>query len=207
MPDNAARGVTTWVAAAVVVLAVACWASAMAAERATSERSRLTRTTVVDGVPCAAGYVWRFADGRLAQCTLERAATVRNMELPAGSVVAFKQDGTNAFVFLPGTAVIEGHTCRGHGHDVQTVFHPNGRLALCWLEQDETIQDVPCAKLTFLGEIFGGTASGVTFADDGRLTGCRLSRDLVGDDRVFRKGTRVGYAADGRLQPTRWGAE
>jgi hypothetical protein len=206
MHGNPTRGVTMWVVAAVIVLGVACWASATAAERATSERFRLTRPTEIDGVPCAAGYVWRFADGRLAQCTLERAATVRNMRLPQGSVVAFKRDGANAFVFLPGPTAIEGHTCRGHGHDVQTVFHSNGRLALCWLEQDEMIQDVPCARTTFLGEVFG-PPSGVTFAADGMLTGCRLSRTLTDDGRVFAKGSRVGYAPDGSLQPTRWGAE
>jgi hypothetical protein len=78
-----------------------------------------------------------------------------------------------------------------------TGFHPGGRLRLCWLEEDETIDDVPCARSTIPGEmwrgILGRDKSGVTFHPDGRLQGCRLSRDLTLAGRRHEAGSRIEF--------------
>jgi|WetSurMetagenome_2_1015567.scaffolds.fasta_scaffold51143_3 hypothetical protein len=157
-----------------------------------------------DGVPCDPGRLHQYASGRLQDCTLARDAAVRGVLLPARTVVALEEDGGLRFVFLPRTVTFEGHACRGEGHDYMTRFHPNGRLRLCWLEHDETIQDVPCSRFTWMRDVFG-RPSGVEFADDGRLTGCRLSRDIVRDGQAFQKGRRVGIDTTGRLREHEWG--
>jgi hypothetical protein len=177
-------------ALSLLVLVIVPGASAEGQEQAA--HGRLSADTIVDGVPCAAGHYWRFADGHLHRCQLSRAAKVHGVELPAKSTVAFEPGGTWAFVFLPGTTVLEGHRCRGGGHSYMTEFHENGRLKLCWLEHEEVIDGVPCARATFLGEVFGGGPSGVIFHEDGKLAGCRASRDVTINGRTFRKGERVG---------------
>jgi hypothetical protein len=199
-----------WAIAAALVAAVFVVVGGLrthAFDKERPARETLGSETVISGIPCAPGYAWRYTDGRLGRCTLARAATIDGAALPAQTTVALEANGRIAYVFLPGTIVIEGHSCRGHGHDVMTQFHPGGRLKLCWLEHDEVIQGLPCAKTTFLGEMFGGPPSGVAFAADGRLSGCRISRDVVSNGRTFRRGSRVGLDPSGLVHEVRWGAE
>ena len=104
-------------------------------------RSKPSTPVAVDGVPCAAGYVFREeGTGRLHQCRLDRNAVVRNADLKKGTTVALNPDGSIRYVFLPGTTMVGEHSCRGGGHDWMTHFHPNGELRLCWLSRDEVIQ-------------------------------------------------------------------
>ncbi len=183
-----------WLASAVGLVASG------SASGAKPVRSLLTANTDIDGVPCATGYAWRFENGRLQRCTLARAGRVRGAFLPSRATVVFARDGTYTYVFLPSSTVIEGHACRGGGHSYMTRFHANGHLMLCWLENEEMIQGVPCAGASLLGDLFHQNPSGVELAADGRLMGCRLSRDVSADGRTYLKGQRVGRDPSGKLR-------
>jgi hypothetical protein len=156
-------------------LALAGWLGAAPADAPREVSKPLPAAALVDGVPCAAGRAEFFeAGGRLASCRLSRDASVHGASLPAGSTVALRPDGRLRFVFLPGVATVDGHRCRGGGHDWMTTFHDNGRVETCWLAQDETIGGVPCARATIWRDLVGGGAS-ARFRADGSLESCRLA--------------------------------
>jgi len=165
-------------------------------------RSKPAQPVEIDGVPCAAGYVFREeGSGRLHQCRLDRDAVVRNAGLKKGTTVALNPDGSIRYVFLPGTTMVGEHSCRGGGHDWMTHFHPNGQLRLCWLSRDEVIQGVPCARATFLGEFFGGKHATTEFHDNGALSSCVASAAADIGGRHYAAGDRVKLDPDG--QPAR----
>jgi hypothetical protein len=201
------RLVVAGIAAAWLAVGAGVLAAGAAGAAAPPVRCLLTANVDIEGVPCAAGYAWRFPDGRLQRCTLARSARVRGAVLPARTIVVFAPNGSCAQVFLPETTMVEGHACRGGGHSYMTGFHPNGRLKLCWLDSEETIQGVPCARASFLGELFHRSPSGVELAADGRLVGCRASRDFSVNGSTYVKGERVGLDRSGRVRPVGWGLE
>lgn len=162
-------------------------------------RSSPSTPVEIDGVPCAAGYVFRYeATGQLHQCRLDHDAVVRNAFLKKGATVALKPDGSIRYVFLPGTTMVGTHSCRGQGHGWMTHFHANGELRLCWLSRDEVIQGVPCSRATFLGEFFGRKYATTEFHDNGMLASCVASEpaDIAG--RHYEAGERVTLDRDGR---------
>jgi hypothetical protein len=162
-------------------------------------RSKPAQPAEIDGVPCAAGYVFREeGSGRLHQCRLDRDAVVRNADLKKGTTVALNPDGSIRHVFLPGTTMVGEHSCRGGGHDWMTHFHPNGALRLCWLSRDEVVQGVPCARATFWGEFFGGKYATTEFHDNGALASCVASAAADIGGRHYAAGDRVKLDPDGK---------
>ena len=162
-------------------------------------RSKPAAAVEIDGIPCAAGYVFQEeASGRLHQCKLDRDAVVHNADLRKGSTVALKPDGTIRYVFLPGTTMVGEHSCRGQGHGWMTHFHPNGELQLCWLSRDEVIQGVPCSRATFLGEFFGRNYATAEFHENGALASCVASADASVGGQPYEAGDRVKLDQDGR---------
>ncbi len=174
-----------------LVIAAGAVASAWASSPARAQRFSLKTPEEIEGVPCAAGYLWRFPDGRLHRCTIDRDAVVRGAALPKGAAVAFNEDGNHAYVFLPRTTTIEGYTCKGSGHNFMTTFHPDGRLKLCWMEEDRDVQGVPCAGFSIWSDVFGGNPSGVYLHPDGTLAECRVTRDIDVGGRRYRKNDRI----------------
>jgi hypothetical protein len=162
-------------------------------------RSKPAQPAEIDGVPCAAGYVFREeGSGRLHQCRLDRDAVVRNADLKKGTTVALNPDGSIRYVFLPGTTMVGEHSCRGGGHDWMTHFHPNGELRLCWLSRDEVVQGVPCSRATFWGEFFGGKYATAEFHDNGSLSSCVASAAADIGGRHYAAGDRVKLDRDGK---------
>ncbi len=199
----------TWIVASAALLTLLSAISPSASPAAGSDPGRETEPKVVrskpgapveiDGVPCAAGYVFRFeATGRLSQCTLDRDAVVRNADLQKGTTVALNPDGAIRYVFLPGTAMVGEHSCRGGGHDWMTHFHPNGVLRLCWLSRDEVIQGVPCSRATFLGEFFGRKYATTEFHENGALASCLASSATAVGGRDYEAGERVRLDQEGK---------
>ena len=144
--------------------------------------------TDIEGVPCRADDVRYHAGGRLRSCVTSRAATIRGATLPAGSILYFRADGTYDTVMLPaGGATIEGHECLGGGAEgAQTMFHPNGRLAVCWLAREEVIQGVPCDSSSFAKEALYRNRTSVHFNPDGSLASCLASRAVTIGGRAYK---------------------
>jgi hypothetical protein len=167
-------------------------------------RSKSAGPAEIGGVPCAAGYIFRFeATGKLSQCTLGRDAVVHNADLRKGSTVALNPDGTIHHVFLPGTTMVGGRSCLGQGHGWMTHFHPNGELKSCWLSRDEVIQGVPCSRATFFGEFFGRKYANTEFHENGALASCVASAAASVGGQRYEAGARVRLDQDGKPVPAR----
>lgn len=163
-------------------------------------RRDLPKPEEIQNVPCDRFAVF-FEDGTLLTCTLSRDAEVGEASLPAGTKVRFHEDGTLWYAFLPEDTEIEGHLCKGDGHNTMTGFYPSGRLQLCWLAEDQEIQGIPCVMATTSGEVFGRLAGrggpGAVFYESGRLKSCKLSRDLEIGGRTYKKKRRIELDEDG----------
>lgn len=152
----------------------------------------LNASQLIEGVPCGPGALWRFRDGaRLHRCTIDRDAVVRGLALPKGTSVTFNADGTHRSVFLPRTATIDGHACKGSAHNFMTGLYPDGKLQLCWLPEDAVIDGVPCAAFSFWSDVVRRNASGVYFHPNDQLSSCRLSKEYKQDGRRLAKGDRI----------------
>jgi hypothetical protein len=156
-------------------------------------RCTLSQPVEIDGVRYR-DYVFADEKGRVRYSRLADEAVIEGARLPARTWVARGTDGAIEFVFLPGTTTVDGHACRGGGHDYMTRFHPNGRLRTCWLDEDEVIDGVPCRDSGFF--LFGGVST--EFQTDGRLAECTLRGAWTHDGVTFGKGTRLRFDRDGR---------
>jgi hypothetical protein len=194
-------------AVASAILIVLLPGAAPAADQDTTPgtvRSKPVAPVEIDGVPCAAGYVFTFeGTGRLSQCRLDRDAVVHNADLKKGTTVALDPDGTIRYVFLPGTTMVGEHSCRGQGHGWMTHFHPNGKLRLCWLSRDEVIQGVPCSRATFWGEFFGRKYATTEFHENGSLASCIASAGTDAGGQHYEAGARVALDPRGKPIPAR----
>ncbi len=74
------------------------------------------------------------------------------------------------------------------GGRLQTGFYPNGKLAVCWLAQDQDVQGVPCMKAGgFWATLFHSGGDGVCFYENGKLRSCTLSKAYNG----LRRGQKL----------------
>jgi hypothetical protein len=151
----------------------------------------------IQGISCT-GSVEYYQGGRLKSCTLGREDTISGQPLPPGTVVNLTPEGYLDWCFLQENTVIQGHLCRGSGHDFMTGFHPNGKLKTAWLAQDEVIQGIPCAKYSFMSGVFGG-GERTLFDESGRLRYCRLSEATTIEGQELKKGDEVRFDKDGKL--------
>ncbi len=139
-------------------------------------RLELPEATEIEGVPCK-DEALLYPDGRLEGCRLSRDAKVAGHLFPAGSWPYFDPPGILKCVFLERDHEVQGYLLRGEGHNYQTCFHPNGWLSFGNLKAATVVQGVPCEKSTRKLWLTKGP-SGIYFHDNGRLKGCRLSRDI-----------------------------
>jgi len=169
--------------------------------RETTTRKQLSVPTEIQGYPCAAGYAWFFADGRLSSCFVSRETTFGEVNAPEKSWIYLGHNGNPRFVFLAHDATINGYPCRGGGHDYSTAVYPSGKLKTCWLAADSVVDGVPCMRAGFTADVFG---SGVEtdFHENGRLKLCKLSRDVTIDGHAFRQGDHIHFDASGRIAQT-----
>lgn len=151
----------------------------------------------IQGISCT-GSVEYYQGGKLKSCTLGREDTLSGQPLPPGTVVNLTAEGVLDWCFLPQNTMIQGHLCRGSGHNFMTCFHPNGRLKIAWLAEDEVIQGIPCAQYRFMSSLFGGGERTV-FDDNGRLRYCRLSEAITLDGKSLKKGAEVRLDKHGKL--------
>jgi len=155
-------------------------------------RQTLHAPTEIQGYPCAKGYAWFFADGRLNRCTVSVETAFGEARIPAGTYIALNPDGTPAFVQMTHSAPILGVTCMGGswlgpGEGAMVGFYPSGKLKECYLAGDQTVQGVPCMNGGILGD---GLGLGAVFHENGKLKSCKLAKDFGGQ----RKGERFVQA-------------
>ncbi|MCU0621906.1 MAG: hypothetical protein MUC69_10435 [Gemmatimonadales bacterium] len=166
-----------------------------AEEKRASHREMLDSPREEQGVPCR-GYVELDAAGQLKSGILDREHAFGPVTLPVNTQFYLRPDGTVKDVHLGADATYDGHTCLGRGPgEWMTGFHPNGRLAYCFLVAGEAIDGVPCRRGSFWGEITGGVI--VSLHDNGRLAACRLAADVTRTGQMFKKGKRITLDPEG----------
>ena len=153
----------------------------------------LAEPTEFEGVPCK-DEALLYPDGRLEGCRLSRDAKVAGHMFPKGSWPYFDPPGTLNCVFLEHDYEVQGYLLRGESHHYQTCFHTNGWLRFGNLKEPTVIQGVPCEKSTRKIWLSIGP-SGIYFHDNGRLKGCRLSRDI----HSFKKHKWIEIDRDGNV--------
>lgn len=159
-----------------------------------TSRKTLDQPTEIQGYPCAKGYAWFYADGRLSRCTVTREIPFGEVRIPAGSYIALNPDGTPNLVQMSHDAPVLGLTCQGGswlgpGEGSVVAFYPSGKLKLCFLAHEQIVQGVPCAKGGFIATNTG-VDPGVSFHESGKLSACKLARDFGAQ----RKGERFVQA-------------
>lgn len=145
-----------------------------------THRKTLGQPTEILGYPCAKGYAWFFADGKLSNCTVSHAIAFGEATIPAGSWITLLSDGRPRIAQMKQDAKVAGVTCMGGSwlgpsEGAMAAFYPSGRLEQCFLAGDQTVQGVPCMNGGMLGD---GTGSGAMFHENGKLKSCKLARDF-----------------------------
>jgi len=173
----------------IVSLAVSCFGQASSTPP--GRRQVLKQETTIQGFPCAKGYAWVYPDGHLSSCTLAEESTFGDAHPPAESWIRLTPDGKPLYLGLSFDSQIGEYMCEGGGAlgasgTPTTVFYPSGRLKLCWLAGDQTVQGVPCMGAGgFLGAVFRHKhVPSVDFYPDGKLHSCTLSKNFGGQDRA-----------------------
>ena len=142
-----------------------------------------------------------YENFNLEYCILSREDTLSGQPLPAGTEVHFTEDGVN-WCFLQKDTIIQGHLCRGKGHNFMTSFHPNGQLRTAWLAIDEVMQGIPCSKFRFLSAVFAGIHGKpcqTSFYENGQLRYCELSKNMTIQGKSYKKGDAVRFNTNGTL--------
>ena len=203
----AGRTVSAWLAAAALLVACVGVMLLLAADpqprpapHSAAVSERLDAPQDIQGVPCT-GYASFTPDGRLSGCILAREHSFGRVALPANTQVRrFHENLVPKDVHLGSDGVLDGHACLGRGPgEWMTGFHPDGRLAYCFLVADATIDGVPCRRGTFWGEVTGGVI--VSLHDNGRLAACRLAADVTIAGQRYTKGARIGLDPEGKVVP------
>ncbi len=161
----------------------------------TAESQEIKETQGVSGL----GPFEYYQDGTLEFCTLARIDTLSGQPLPAGTGVHFREDGVFDWCFLPENTEIQGYLCLGEGNGgFMTGFHPNGKLRLSWLVNDEIINGIPCQKFSFLASFKEGNG-GTHFHNNGNLKSCCLSEDFTIEGIEFEEGDFIKFDIEGKL--------
>jgi antitoxin component YwqK of YwqJK toxin-antitoxin module len=160
--------------------APALFSMGWAADKPQLHRKTLDQPTEIQGYPCAKGYAWFFADGKLLNCTVSRAIAFGEATIPAGSWITLSPEGKPRIAQMKQDTNVAGVTCMGGSwlgpsEGAMTAFYPSGKLEQCFLAGDQTVQGVPCMN----GGIFDdGIGSGAMFYANGKLKSCKLTKDF-----------------------------
>jgi hypothetical protein len=189
-----------WLGVALVVLFVLVAARTSAAQTAQSRpvthRTRLQQDTEIQGYPCAKGYAWLYADGKLESCAVSKEFVFGEAKVPVGSILALERTGAPKYAMMQRDSVVAGVKCSGGNwllgpsEGAMTGFYPSGKLQACYLVGDQVVQGVPCRH----GESILGVAYslfvkhqnidfGIEFYQSGKLKSCMLSEDFGGQKK------------------------
>jgi len=149
--------------------------------------------TVVQGRPCAQGWLHLHPNGVPAVFAATREIAMARFTIPAGTWVFQDRDGVVTICAFPQETLVQGHLCRGSGgaKGVQTSFYPDGALRQFFPVNPAVIDGVPCATGLIRGSI--------ELHENGRLKSCMLGDDLVRDGVKLGKGTRIALTPEGRI--------
>ena len=182
------------VAICVVVATAGCGVTLIAQSGSAAQRTKLTQATEIQGYPCAKGYAMIYPSGHLASCSVSRETVFGEALIPAGSIIDLESTGKPKGAMMAHNTVIAGVKCSGGNRllgpseGAGTGFYPSGKLKICYLAGDQSVQGVPCMTAGFIG-LFGDGArrdGGAKFYESGKLQSCTLAKDYGGKRRGDR---------------------
>jgi|TARA_B100001079_G_scaffold242823_1_gene229139 hypothetical protein len=162
----------------------------------------LLRSFVIGQDIACSNEVEYYQNGYIEFCILAREDTLSGQILPEGTGVHFSENGVFDWCFLQQDTNIQGHLCRGSGHNFMTSFYPNGQLKTGWLANDEIIQGIPCSKFRFMSAIFvsfHGKSGQTSLHENGALQYCELSEDIIIEGKSYKKTDSVRFDPKGNL--------
>lgn len=157
-------------------------------ENGETKRVYLQEPVDLDGVRFE-GWTWFDSTGSLRHSELAEDLPFGDIVLPEGSTV-FYEDGDIVKAWLAHDMDIDGLPIDGGGK-IDTGFHPNKQLRVCFLRESWEIQGVI---------VKGGALTPVQFDEDGHLVNCTLAEDYLHDGSLWRAGTEVWLNPDGSVK-------
>jgi hypothetical protein len=187
----------TGLVAILAVVATGCGvAQTVKAAQEDSTRKKLHQDTVIQGYPCAKGYTWFYADGKLDNCWVSQETQYGEALIPRGSLLYLKPDGRLYIVMLAHDSEVAGVKCSGGNwllgpaEGAMTSFYSSGKLLACSLAEDQVVQGVPCRHDDGpFGILYGHWVKhrdydlGIEFYESGKLKSCGLSKDFDGQKK------------------------
>jgi hypothetical protein len=179
------------VAICVLLVGVGCGVTQTAQSGTAAQRTKLQQDTEMQGYLCAKGYAMVYPSGHLASCSVSRETVFGEALIPAGSIIDLDWAGKPKGAMMAHNTVIAGVKCGGGNwllgpsEGAATGFYPNGKLKICFLAGDQSVQGVPCMAAGFIG-LFGDGArrdGGAKFYESGKLESCTLAKDYGGKRR------------------------
>ena len=184
------------VAVCVLLVGVGYGVTQTAQPRPATHRAKLRQATEIQGYPCAKGYTWFYADGKLSECEVSQETQYGEALIPRGSTIDLKPDGRPSFAMLQHESEVAGVKCGGGNwllgpsEGAMTSFYPSGKLRACSLAADQVVQGVPCRHDDGpLGILYGLWVKhqdydhGIEFYMNGKLKSCGLSEDFGGQKK------------------------
>jgi hypothetical protein len=107
---------------------------------------RLKQDTEIQGTPCAKGYAWLYADGKLENCAVSKEVAFGEAKLPVGSILALEWTGAPKYAMMQHDSEVAGVKCSGGNwllgpsEGAMVVLYPSGKLEQCWLAGDQVVQ-------------------------------------------------------------------
>lgn len=121
-------------------------------------------------------------------------------ELPAGTGISFKPDGTPFWCFLAKNTELEGHVLIGAGHNWMTGFYPGGQLRCGGLVNVELIDGIPCAQ-AYPGMTLFRSNPTTWFHENGHLKSAEAAITFRHrDGQIIEKGKRITLKPDGSIE-------
>lgn len=161
---------------------------------------RSDNEVVIEGHPCASGWVHFDEAGRLKGCQSSRPHVISGIQIPAGTWISFNPVWANPNSFVcsfPEDIVVQGYTCKGSrlgSEGPSTVFYESGRLAAFSSREDAVIQGVTC---------MGSAFHLISLHENGNLKECTLANDEVIGGRRVSSGQTVVLNDGGEVEDIR----
>ncbi|MBN2511044.1 MAG: hypothetical protein JXB03_12240 [Spirochaetales bacterium] len=139
------------------------------------------------------GYLHLRGNGTVSGGILAQPVFLCETLFPENTWVSFSPEGWLETCALPDSMDIQGFPVLGTGGGVKGAhasFYPSGDLRLFFTGKDMEVDGIPCK---------GGLLSYIELYSGGRLKKCTLSRDVVIDGILYRKGSGLKLTETGRI--------
>jgi hypothetical protein len=164
--------------------------------------AQLTHACLINGFPCAAGWVHFARSGQLRAFNLAESSAMQGNQVPKGTWVRLDDALRLQYCSFPANTEIQGFLCKGGiggSEGAGTSFYPSGRLKGFSAPQDIVINGIPCQASLF---------NPIYLHESGNLKACTLFKEAVVGGKNMPEGQIVRLNEKGEVEsvqaPTMW---